>query len=128
MWALNTSGWIGSTATKWTIFRRQFNSGTFSARRWRPIELIMFCLGLAMKLRPGAYEKYKLAHDQLWPELAAGMRADQVSMAIYRDEDRLFVFAAAPSEQHWLRSRQDPVLTRWDARMTEFLESDQQGH
>jgi L-rhamnose mutarotase len=87
----------------------------------------MFSLGLAMKLRPGAYERYKLAHDQLWPELAAGMRANQVSMAIYRDGDRLFVFAAAPSEAHWQRSRQDPTLARWDARITEFVETDEQG-
>ncbi len=81
-----------------------------------------------MKLRPGAYEQYKLAHDQLWPELAEGMRANQVSMAIYRDGDRLFLFAAAPSEDHWQRSRQDPVLVRWDARMADFLETDAQGH
>ena len=87
----------------------------------------MFTLGLAMTLRPGAYEKYKLAHDELWPELAAGMRANQVSMAIYRDGDRLFLFAAAPSEAHWQRSRQDPILAKWDARMTELLETDGQG-
>ena len=80
-----------------------------------------------MKLRPGAYGGYKLAHEQLWPELAAGMRANQVSMAIYRDGDRLFVFAAAPSEAHWQRSRQDPVLARWDARITEFVETDENG-
>jgi len=87
----------------------------------------MFTLGLAMKLRPGAYEKYKLAHDQFWPELAAGMRANEVSMAIYRDGDRLFLFAAASNEAHWQRSRQDPVLARWDIRMKELLETDQQG-
>jgi L-rhamnose mutarotase len=87
----------------------------------------MFTLGLAMELRPGAYEKYKLAHDQLWPELAEGMRANQVSMAIHRDGDRLFLFAAAPSEALWQRSRQDPILARWDAHMTEFLETDEQG-
>jgi len=28
-------------------------------------------------------------------------------MAIYRDGDRLFIFAAAPTEAHWTRSRQD---------------------
>src|SRR3954471_15414337 len=86
----------------------------------------MFTLGLSMKLRPDAYEKYKLAHDQLWPELAAGMTANSVSMAIYRDGDRLFLFAAAPSEAHWQRSRHDPILTRWDARMIELLEGDAQ--
>ena len=88
----------------------------------------MFTFGLAMNLRPGAYDAYKLAHDQLWPELAEGMRANQVSMAIYRDSDRLFLFAAAPSEDHWQRSRQDPILAKWDARMAAFLETDEQGH
>ena len=80
-----------------------------------------------MTLRPGAYEQYKLAHDQLWPELAEGMRANRVSMAIFRDGDRLFLFAAAPSEAHWERSRRDPILAKWDARMTAFLETDAQG-
>jgi L-rhamnose mutarotase len=87
----------------------------------------MFTLGLAMTLRPGAYEKYKLAHDQLWPELAAGMRANQVSMAIFRDGNRLFLFAAAPTVDHWEESRKDAVLARWDARMTELLETNEQG-
>lgn len=80
-----------------------------------------------MKLRPGAYEQYQLAHDQLWPELAEGMRANEISMAIYRDGDRLFLLAAAPSEEHWQRSRQDPVLVRWNALMAKLLETDEEG-
>ena len=88
----------------------------------------MFTIGLALTLRPGAYEKYKLAHDHLWPELAAGMKANQISMAIYRDGNRLFLFAAAPLEEHWLRSREDPIHARWDAGMAEFLETDDQGN
>jgi len=87
----------------------------------------MFTLGLSMKLRPGAFDRYKLAHDQLWPELAAGMSANQVSMAIYRDGDRLFLFAAAPSQAYWDRSRQDPILARWNALMAELLETDPSG-
>ena len=87
----------------------------------------MFSLGLAMTLRPGAYERYRLAHEQLWPEIAESMRANLVSMAIYRDGDRLFLFAAAPAEAHWQRSRQEPALARWDAQMTEFLQADSQG-
>jgi L-rhamnose mutarotase len=87
----------------------------------------MFSLGLTMTLRPGAYERYKLAHDQLWLELAEGMRTNEISMAIYHEGDRLFLFAAAPSEAHWQRSRQDPVLARWDARMTELLETNEEG-
>ena len=68
-----------------------------------------------MTLRPGAYEQYKLAHDHLWPELAEGMRANGVSMAIYRDGDRLLLFAAALSQAHRERSRQEPIQAKWDA-------------
>ena len=88
----------------------------------------MYTIGLALKLRPGKYEAYKRAHDELWPELAEGMRANDVSMAIYRDADRLFVFAAAPSKAHWDGSRQDPILAKWDKSMCEFLETDQNGN
>jgi L-rhamnose mutarotase len=87
----------------------------------------MFTLGLAMTLRRGAYEKYKQAHDQLWPELAKGMHENGVSMAIYRDGDRLFLFASAPSEEHWNRSRQDPVLARWDGQIAKLVEADSHG-
>lgn len=87
----------------------------------------MFTIAFALTLRPGAYEQYKLAHDQLWPELAAGMRENQISMAIYRDGDRLFLFASAPAQEHWERSRNDPVLARWDARMAQFVETNTQG-
>ena len=80
-----------------------------------------------MTLRPGAHEQYQIAHDQLWPELAAGMSASEVSMVIYRDGARLFLFATAPSEAHWQRSRMDPVLARWDAAMTELLTTDAAG-
>ncbi len=87
----------------------------------------MFTIAFAMTLRPGLYEQYKLAHDQLWPELAAGMRENQISMAIYRDGERLFLFAAAPTREHWERSRNDAVLARWDARMAQLLQTDPPG-
>ena len=83
----------------------------------------MFCIGLAMTLREGAYAKYKRAHERLWPEIARSMRESGVSMAIYRDGRRLFLFAAAPDKRHWLRSRKDPLLPKWDAALTRSLES-----
>jgi hypothetical protein len=56
------------------------------------------------------------------------MCKNQVSMAIYAHRERLFLFAAAPSQAHWQCSRQDLVLARWNARMTAFLETDEEGH
>ena len=33
----------------------------------------------------------------------------------------------APTEADWCRSRQDPVLERWNAHMAQFLETDDTG-
>jgi hypothetical protein len=55
------------------------------------------------------------------------MRDNQVSLAIYHEEGGLSIFATAPDESHWERSRQEPALARWDACMTEFLEAAQPG-
>ena len=89
--------------------------------------MLMFTIGLAMKLRPGAYEKYKIAHDQLWPDVAGSMSRNRVSMIIYRDGDRLFLFATAPDEKHWERSREHPALGPWHDEMAKLLETDDQG-
>ena len=67
----------------------------------------MFSIGFAMKLRPGKFEAYKDAHDNLWPEVAASMSDNQVSMTIHRYGDHLFLHATAPSQELWDRSRQN---------------------
>ena len=43
----------------------------------------MYSIGLAMKLRPGAYAEYKRAHDDLWPDLARGMAENAVSIRLH---------------------------------------------
>ena len=50
----------------------------------------MYSIGLSMQLKPGSYEGYKEAHDNLWPEIAKSMDDNSVSMSIYRLGDRLF--------------------------------------
>ncbi len=87
----------------------------------------MFHIFLTMRLKPGCLAAYRKAHEALWPEIDRSMRENQVSMAIYHEEGRLSVFAIAPDEAHWERSRQEPALERWDACMTEFLEAAQPG-
>jgi len=87
----------------------------------------MFTIALTMRLRPGALGGYRQAHEELWPEIARGMSDKGVSMAIYHEAGGLTLFATAPSEEHWNRSRRDPKLAEWDARMTEFLESSESG-
>jgi L-rhamnose mutarotase len=87
----------------------------------------MFTIALTMQLRPGALAGYRRAHDELWLEIARSMSDNGVSMAIYHEAGRLHLFATAPTEAHWDRSRQDPKLAEWDARMTAFLETSEPG-
>ncbi len=87
----------------------------------------MFSRGLCMKLRPGCYAEYKRYHDELWPELAKSMSDNDVSMAIFRHGDRLFLHTAAPSEEHWARSRNVDVLDKWHEVMKALLETDENG-
>lgn len=88
----------------------------------------MYSIGLSMVLRAGEYENYKKAHDNLWPGMAEGMRAQNISMSIYRFRDRLFLHAVAPTEGEWLKSREDPMLAEWSKLMSSFLETDAKGN
>ena len=90
-------------------------------------EIRMYSLGLAMRMRPGAYAEYKRAHDELWPEVAQSMTDNQVSMAIYRYGESLIIHAVAPTEEDWLKSRQVPILEEWMAYMATLIETDASG-
>jgi L-rhamnose mutarotase len=88
----------------------------------------MFSIGFAMKLRPGCYDQYKKHHDELWPDLAQSMSDNDVSMAIFRFGDHLFLHAAAPTQAHWQCSGDVPVLAKWGELMQNFLETDADGN
>jgi L-rhamnose mutarotase len=47
-----------------------------------------------MKLKPGVAAEYKKRHDEIWPELAAELRAAGISdYSIFLDEETLTLFA-----------------------------------
>jgi L-rhamnose mutarotase len=47
-----------------------------------------------MKLKPGVVAEYKKRHDEIWPELAAELKAAGVSdYSIFLDEETLTLFA-----------------------------------
>ena len=47
-----------------------------------------------MKLKPGVVAEYKKRHDEIWPELAAELRAAGISdYSIFLDEETLTLFA-----------------------------------
>ncbi len=53
--------------------------------------------------------------------------AGNVSMAIYRLAERLFLHAVAPTQADWKKSRQHPQLDRWLQYMATLMVTDDQG-
>jgi L-rhamnose mutarotase len=47
-----------------------------------------------MRLKPGTLAEYKRRHDEIWPELAAALKAAGISdYSIFLDEETLTLFA-----------------------------------
>ena len=87
----------------------------------------MYSIGLTMTLRPDAYDEYKKAHDELWPEIADSMSVNDVSMAIYKFNENLIIHAVAPTEEDWDKSREAPILEKWFEYMSTLLVTDDCG-
>lgn len=87
----------------------------------------MYTMGSTFKLRPGCYAEYKKAHDELWPQVAEAMRTNEVDMVIHHYEDRLFLFATAPTQEHMERGNQGPDAERWARYMATLMYTDEEG-
>lgn len=85
----------------------------------------MKTVAFKMQLKPGAVAEYKKRHDELWPELAAVIRAAGISdYSIFLDEQTLMLFAvqkqAEPNAVAALP--QHPVVKKWWAHMAPLME------
>ena len=88
----------------------------------------MYTIGLALTLRPGKYDAIQTGPRRVVARIGrrnARQRCEHGDLSRRRSPVR---FAAAPSEAHWHRSRQDPILAKWDKSMHEFLETDEAGN
>ena len=87
----------------------------------------MYSIGMALKLKPGQYAEYKRRHDELWPEMARMMHAQDVSMVIYRHGEWLFIHGTAPTEEHFRRTGTDPITPKRNEYMKDVLQVDETG-
>jgi L-rhamnose mutarotase len=78
-----------------------------------------------MKLKPGCAAEYQRRHDELWPELAAELRAAGVSdYSIFLDEETLTLFAVQKRRVDHTAHRlpDSPVVRRWWESMAPLME------
>lgn len=87
----------------------------------------MYTSAMTFALKPGCYTEYKQAHDQLWPEIDAALRENSVSMVIHHYQDRLFLFATAPSQEAMERSHVGEAMVRWQAYMATLMITGEDG-
>ena len=83
-----------------------------------------------MKLKPGFEAEYKRRHDEIWPEMAAELKAAGISdYSIYLDPESLYLFAVqtrgAGSTADSLAEK--AVVRRWWAYMGDIMETNPDG-
>jgi L-rhamnose mutarotase len=69
-----------------------------------------------MQLKPGFVDEYKKRHDEIWPELAAALRAAGISdFSIFLDEETLTLFAFRKIGNPEASSKlpQSPIVRKW---------------
>ena len=79
-----------------------------------------------MKLKPGHIAEYKKRHDEIWPELAAALRAAGVSdYSIYLDEETLTLFAVQKLSDNNTAANlpKHPVVRKWWDCMAPLMET-----
>lgn len=82
-------------------------------------------LAFKMKLKPGFEDEYKKRHQEIWPELAALLKANGISdYSIFLDEETHILFAV---QQQNGQSSQDlgstEIVQRWWAYMADLMET-----
>ncbi len=79
-----------------------------------------------MKLKPGCAAEYKRRHDNIWPELAAELRAAGIcDYSIFLDEQNLTLFAVQKlADNHKAgQLHNSPVMRKWWDYMAPLMET-----
>ena len=79
-----------------------------------------------MQLKPSVVAEYKKRHDEIWPELAAELKAAGVSdYSIFLDEETLTLFAMQQLSDKNSANRlpDSPVVRKWWDFMAPLMET-----
>ena len=79
-----------------------------------------------MTLKPGVVAEYKKRHDEIWPELAAELKAAGVSdYSIFLDEENLTLFAVqiVTAGNTTAKLPDSPIVRKWWHYMAPLMET-----
>ena len=78
-----------------------------------------------MQLKPGVVAEYKKRHDEIWPDLAAELKAAGISdYSIFLDEETLTLFAVQKLSEDNTASAlpNSPIVRKWWDDMAPLME------
>jgi L-rhamnose mutarotase len=87
-------------------------------------------LAFTMQLDPGKEAEYRRRHDEIWPDLAALLKAAGISdYSIHLDPETHVLFAVLwRSDDHGMDDLPaHPVMKRWWAHMADLMETNPDG-
>lgn len=79
-----------------------------------------------MSVNPDRHEEYKQRHDEIWPELAATLKAHGVSnynIFLCRESSQLFAYAEIEDEARWNSIAQTDICQKWWRYMKDIMPS-----
>lgn len=81
-------------------------------------------IAFRLRVRPGRIAEYEAAHERVWPELLAVLKAAGISQySIFRLESDLFFYMHVDDfEKAWSEIETSPVNARWQAEMAPLFE------
>ena len=83
-------------------------------------------IAFRMKLKPGVAAEYKKRHDEIWPELAAELKAAGISdYSIYLDEETRVLFAVQKlkDDNTAVALPASPIVRKWWDYMAPLMET-----
>src|SRR4051794_9723753 len=84
-------------------------------------------IAFIINLKPGADPvEYKRRHDEIWPEMAAGLREAGIhNYSIFRDGSTLFAYLEVEDLERMRQAQaSDPVNARWQNFMRDMIDHD----
>lgn len=85
-------------------------------------------IAFKMKLNPGCEEKYKKRHDEIWNELKLLLKESGISdYSIFFDKETntLFAVQKQSSENSVQDLRNNPIVQKWWASLTDIMETNE---
>ncbi|WP_026566554.1 L-rhamnose mutarotase [Bacillus sp. UNC41MFS5] len=73
-----------------------------------------------------SYDEYKRRHDEIWPELAAELKAhgaQNYSIFLEKETGRLFAYLEIENVEKWEQMSQTEICKKWWAYMEPIMET-----